>query len=392
MKEFCHRVFRVFTREGQFWLQSGWPRFLILYLPAITFGCILLLFSEGVPRELPIGVVHGGGDKLGREWVRTVDAHPGVKVIGSYPNPESGFAAIRRGEIHAILWIPSDTRISLHGPDPQPVVVYYNAQYLLVANLLNRDIQTALLNASGQVQLARELTDGDGRPTAIASAQPLRSSRESLFNPYLNYMPFLGGALLPTLLHMLVLIWSVSAFGRELKEGTVGHWLRHAGGSRCAAVLGKLMWTMLAALTWGLLILACLWGWLGWGISGSVTSLLVGLGLMLWVYACLGLLLVVLSANYRLSLSLAAFISAPALAFAGITYPAYAMPMAGSLWSRLLPLSHYLQLQQTQALRMGTWADSRAELYWLLVAGLCVISVAALFVGRLGREELWGKS
>ena len=90
--------------------------------------------------------------------------------------------------------------------------------------------------------------------------------------------------------------------------------------------------------------------------------------------------------------SAAAFLSGPAFAFSGITFPVAAMPLAAQTWSALIPLTHYLRVMVDQAMRGAPLAVSSLPLA-ALAAFVLLLPVASL--GRLRRvatdERFWGR-
>jgi len=105
-----------------------------------------------------------------------------------------------------------------------------------------------------------------------------------------------------------------------------------------------------------------------------------------------GIALVAWLANLRFATSAAAFLSGPAFAFSGITFPVAAMPLAAQTWSALIPLTHYLRVMVDQAVRGAPLAVSSLPLA-ALAAFVLLLPVASL--GRLRRvatdERFWGR-
>ena len=109
-------------------------------------------------------------------------------------------------------------------------------------------------------------------------------------------------------------------------------------------------------------------------MAGSWLVLLGALALMVLAYEGLGLLVVGLSANYRLSSSVAAFVTAPALAFAGLTFPLGSMPAPAETWGQALPLTAFVRVQLEQAGRGAPASESIPEL--MLLAGVALTSMS----------------
>jgi ABC-2 type transport system permease protein len=276
--------------------------------------------------------------------------------------------------------------------EPGEVTAAFNAQFLLTGNLVSRELQSAVLTFSAQVEARARLARGEPKVAVAITTQPIAARRDTRHNPYLNYVPFLVAGLAAGTVQMFAMLGAVRVVGRELRDGTATTWLTTAGESIITAVAAKLVLPTLAYIMAEIAFLAGLHGWLGWPMPGSWTVLLGGAVLLVLVYEGLGLLVMGLTANYRLASSLTAFVTAPALAFAGLTYPLGSMPALGQMWGNALPLSVFLRLQIEQAVRGAPAADSWPEL--IILAAVTVVAFAGalpLLAWRARDPKAWGK-
>jgi ABC-2 type transport system permease protein len=194
-----------------------------------------------------------------------------------------------------------------------------------------------------------------------------------------------------TILHMAAMLAAVRAVGRELRAGTAPAWLASAGGSRLAALAGKLMLPFLVHVVLGLGTLIAWHGVLGWPVRGSGPLLIAGLVALLAAYYALGAAFALVVSNYRLASSCAAFFTAPALAFGGVTYPLESMPWPAWSWGHLLPLTSFLQLQIEQTARGAPAAASLPQLAVLVAYALAAAGVSlALVRWRAMDPQGWG--
>jgi ABC-2 type transport system permease protein len=263
---------------------------------------------------------------------------------------------------------------------------------MTAGSIVNRGIRDTLKAVSTELdQRAREQR-GEMAAAAAVHAEPITVESRALFNPYLNYLYFLAGALMPTMLQIFIIVVTVYAVGVEMKEGTAREWINTAGGSSWAAVAGKLAPYTAGFLCVGLLMNCYLFLWLKLPLRGSVTLIALATILLVLSYQAVALLIVAATANLRISLSAAAVYAAPAFAFAGITFPVMAMPLSGKIWGGLLPLNYYLIILLDQGMRGAPVAVSLPAL--AAMCGFVVIS-PLLAVPRLGRlmidEQQWGK-
>jgi len=96
--------------------------------------------------------------------------------------------------------------------------------------------------------------------------------------------------------------------------------------------------------------------------------------------------------NLRDALSLCAFYTAPAFAFAGQSYPVQDMPWLARVWAEGLPLTHYLQLQTRHWMEGAPWQYGVQQ---LLVLALFTLVFGTLSLGllklRAPSPTAWGR-
>jgi ABC-2 type transport system permease protein len=379
---------RELERMGASWVSPA----LLLVLPLLTFGTLWATFAAGVPQDLPVAVVDLDHSRLSRRVTEMVDATSAARVATVATDLGEAESELRQGRVYGVLVLPEGMASDVvRGRSPK-VTFASNAEMLLPASILNRTVRTTVATVAKGLQVASREARGDAPVQALAAATALRLDVRTLHNPELSYLYFLFAALLPALLQIFILLDVVWAFGAELRDGEAAGWLAAARDSLPRAVLGKLAPHAVAALALTLGGLGFVYAVVGVPFAGSRLTVLAGSVLFVLALQVMGMTLVAFLANLRLALSAAAFLSSPAFAFSGTTFPTFAMPLAGRIWGAILPLTHLLRLLVDQAQRGAPAAVSRAPLAALaaftLLAPLALLRLRA--VARL--ERYWRRS
>ncbi|MEE4637306.1 MAG: ABC transporter permease [Wenzhouxiangella sp.] len=368
----------VLAREWQRFRHTPRLWLLVIVAPVLLPMILLTLFADRTPSALPVAVLDYDNSSLSRQIIRALDAAPGIQVDRHVANLKAAGSAVRRGEVYAVVALPPDLhRLVLRGEAPR-VQLYDNRQMLTAGNVILREVRTAVATVGAGIGLRQGVFP------------PVRTENHPLFNPGLDFGRFLALPLMVTVLHILVVVVTIDVTGRELREGTAGDWLQKAGDRPVLALLGKLAPYFLWFSLFGVLALVIGARWLGLEVHGSGALWLGG-----WVAltaACmgLGLFLTGLIGNLRMATSVASVIVSPAFAYSGMTFPAQAMEGFAVLWSRLLPLGHYLNLQAGQ-LVMGAPANSGLiHLLWLLPFVVLPLLVLTRWRRLLSEPALWG--
>jgi ABC-2 type transport system permease protein len=381
----------VVSRELRYLGRQPWDLALLLWFPAATLALLLWLFSNGVPTGLPIAVVDEDHGSASRDLIRRMASMRGLAITAQPESLEAAQPLVRSGSVYGVVHIPSNwERDRLRGVG-QPVVLYENAQFSLVAGIIGGDVRAAVSSLVVERAVAGEARFGGGLAQAAARLGGVQADLRTLFNPTLSYEAYLAGMLLPVALHLFCVIAAVSSLGREFRDRSVDDWLASAGGSLPRALIGKLAPVLLVYLMFALLIVAAFAGWRGWTPAGSLALWIVAIAVLVIVSVTVAVMLVGITINLRLALSLTGIYVATGLAFSGFSFPRAAMGPAAQWWGGLLPYTYYLPVQQGQWLggaSAGAWAQGMAPLLLFvvvpLVLGLPLLSRA------VRQPQRWG--
>jgi ABC-2 type transport system permease protein len=371
------QVFATSARREAAWLKrSRWDLAMISWVPLLAVALLWWTFSAGLPNRLPVGVLDQDHSAQSRQLIRFLQATPGLQVLQSYDNSTEVAQAMRRAEVYAVVSIPPDFARSLKQGRAAQVTLLHNAQLGAHSSLIQRDVRNAVGTLSAGVELAARRKRGEPALATLVSMEPIKTSLVTLFNPSLNYEQFLAAALIPALLHILAMTAGAWSVGRELRDRTVADWLRpHADwGRTAAALLGKLLWSLL-----------------GLGLVGTLAMLWLALWAFLALSLAMGALASSASRSLRTALSTTGFITAPAFAFGGVGFPLQSMPVLARGWAELLPYTHYIRLQMEQ-LQMAAPLSYSAKT--LLALALFAIGLGLLCAPLLNRSasqpDTWG--
>lgn len=333
-----HGIVSAMAEEFRAMLKDRWLAALVIWLPVLLSLILLSIFSAGLPRQLPIGIVDLDHSDLSRQVSRYLDASPALKVVAQYPSMLEGQPAIKDASIYALVVIPKDLMQDAKLGRAPSISAFFNAQYLLIA----KSIRSTLLQVEGtiaaELDVARNIVRTPVFKAALAKSVPVRVQMTSLYNKNSSYAPFLVPGLVAALFQVLMCSVVVLSIGREIKSGDLGYWRRR---DLFAGFLGKMLLYAVLFTLHGMLLLYLFFGVLSWPHHGAVLVLLPILFLFVVASQVLGAFFYALTFNLEKSLSIAGAFSAPAFAFLGITFPASDMSVFAAFWRDLMPAAHY---------------------------------------------------
>ena len=383
--------FRVLFREIDRMSSSFIYLFITLLGPLIAFVLLLAIFNEGVPRNLSVALVDQDNSALSRKMGMWIDAAPEAEIAMRLPNLAEAYQRMETGHVDAVVVIPEETEKNILKGVQQQIPVFINNSNILKGGYLQKGIYKTLATMSGGIKVQVAMKHGLSEKQALANAQPVRLHQHVLFNPFGNYAYFLLTALLPLMVVVFTLLSTVYAVGTEVRDGTGPEWLEHSGGSVIVGVAGKLLPYTLLFNVLATVMNVILFVQMGTPLRGEFMLIVLGELLLILAYQFLGILLVAVTSNLRLSLSLGSAYSMMALTFSGLTFPQFAMPVIAKAFTWLFPFTYWVKLFISQAIR-GEAAVLGVR--YLAIIPLFILLSVALFP-RLKRilqnEKFWGK-
>lgn len=380
-------------REATRYRQSGWDFAMITWVPLLSCALIWWIFSAGLPRQLPIGVLDQDHSGLSRQMQRFLDATPGLKLVDSYDDASQAMQALRRADVYAVVQMPPDFARRINLGQSTQVTLLHNAQLGTHSGLIQRDVRAAVATLSAGVEMTARNQRGQSLLTTRVAMEPIQAKMLTLFNVSLNYEQFLATALIPALLHILAMTVGAWAVGRELRDSSLGQWLGEQPNwvEAGAALLGKLCWPLLSLGVVGVgALLGLTWG-RSWHPPGSLLWVSLGLLALLALSLVMGALAAVATMSLRTALSITGFLSAPAFAFSGVGFPLGSMPALAREWAQMLPYTHYIRLQMEQ-LQMGAPVRYSVPILPGLLASTLILSLSCtLLLERASMQtDRWG--
>lgn len=345
--------------------------FCMIIAPVFCYLFFITLMANGLPTDLPAGVVDLDNTSTTRNIIRNLDAFQQTHIVAHYPSVMEARKAIQRGEIYSFYYIPEGTTEATLASRQPKVSFYVNYSYLIAGSLLYKDQRTISELAAGAVGRATLYAKGATEDQAMAFLQPIVIDTHALNNPWLNYSVYLCNTLFPGILMLLIFLTTIYTLGEEVKNGTGRELMRLADNSITKVLIGKLLPHTLVFFVIAVFYNVYLYGYLHYPChSGIFPMLLAGLLLVLSSQA-FGVFLFGLFGSFRLALSAASLWGVISFSISGFTFPVMAMHPTLHALCVLFPLRHYYLLYVNFALNgyplIYAWQAVAALLVFLLL-------------------------
>ena len=357
-----------FLKELTSIFNSTYKLFFVAYLPLLCGIWISYILLDGVLKELPVAVVDNDKTTLSRKILSDIDA---TKTLVIYSMPSScniGVEQLKSSKVYSVIVIPKGFEEDVYKQKNPTLTAMLNTQYILVGKMVLSVLNDTIMQSAGAVELVQNLQTTKTLYAAKQSLGAIKLQVTPLFNSYQNYYLFLVSALFPSMWQIFIVLATLISFGSLLKNNQLQTNFKH---HLVAKLLGQLTPYTLIFTLWGCLFCGVLYGGFGWNFQGDAGVLVLGLFCTTIAYEGVALLFLASGFDYARSLSLGAVYTAPAFAFLGVTFPSVSMNDFALFWREMLPITHYMQLQISQA-SYGFIAQNSLEyllkiiIFWLL--------------------------
>ena len=363
------QVLAVAKREKNRLLVRPIYLFCMVIAPIIAFVFFTTLMSEGLPSDLPAGVVDEDNTSTTREVIRNLDAFQQTDIIEHYPDVQAAREAMQRGKIYSFYYIPKGTtQLAISGK--QPTVSFYTvASYLIPGSLAYRDMKMMAELASGAIARETLYARGYADSQVMGILQPIKMEMHAISNPGLDYSQYLSNILLPAMLMLLIFQVTIYSIHSEVKEGTSKHWLELADGNIYKALAGKLLPQLLVWIVMGATYLVLLYAYWDFPLKSGVWPMALASLLLIVVSQAFGVFLCEALPSLRWALSIATLWGVLSFPISGFSFPQIAFPAPLKALSYLFPLRHYYLIYVDQALNglplHYSWVNFAALLLFL---------------------------
>ena len=348
----------------------------------IVFPVMLVLFfttmlDDGIPQDLPIGVVDQDNSATSRGLVRNLDAMQNSRVMYRFANVTEARNAMQEGKVYAYLYIPEGTAAKLVAGRQPKISYYYTMTCMTAGSMASKDLKTIGMLGSMAVGKATLSAKGATDEQIRAALQPVTIDAHMIANPESSYNYSLTTVFVPGILMLFMALLSSYSLGMEMKFDTGKEWLARADGNIFVAIIGKYS---VHALVFLLVIFAYqyyIFDHLHFPRLGGTWSIVRLTLLQVAASLGFGIFTFGLMPSLRMSMSISSLWSVLGLSMCGSAFPILGMdpPLQSMSW--LFPLRHYWMIYQATVLNGFPVID-----VWFHLVALVAFTLLPWFVLR----------
>ena len=323
-----------------------YPACMVVF-PLLVMVFFTSLMDDGLPTEMPIGIVDADNTTTTRALIRRLDAFQMSRIEHSYATVAEARKAIQNNEIYGFLYFPKGTTEKLLASRQPKISYYYSYTTLAAGALLMRDLKTISTLGSAAVGQATMRAKGFTPEQIQTFLQPIKIDLHQIANPWTSYNSYLSTMIVPGMMMLFIFLITAYSLGTELKFNVSKKWMEMADNNMTVALLGKFLPQTLVWLAVVYSYQYYVFFHLGFPHLGS-PWMLVLLGLMqVLASQGFGIFAFGLMPSLRMSMSICSLWAVLSISMAGSAFPVMGMDRPLQSLSWLFPLRHYYMMYQT---------------------------------------------
>jgi len=351
--------------------------FCMVLFPLFALLFFTSLMDDGLPQDMPVGIVDLDNTSTSRSLVRRLDTFQNSAVVASYPSVAEARRAIQENRIYAFLYIPEGTTEKLLSARRPKVSYYYTLTSLTGGSLVMKDLKTIATLGSAGVGQATLRAKGFTDKQIQTFLQPIRIDLHQIANPWGNYNMYLSTVFVPGIMMLFMFLISAYSLGMELKFDRGKEWIHMADGNAVVAILGKFLPQAVVFLALIFSYEYYIYEVLEFPRQGSVWMIVLLAVLEVFSSIGFGIFAFGLMPSLRMSMSVCSLWAMLGFSLAGSAYPLMGMDEPIQALSWLFPLRHYYMLYQMTVFNGYPLIDA-----WFHLVGLVAFTLLPWFVLR----------
>jgi len=339
-------IWRIAKREMKILMKNPIYLCCMVIFPLLTMLFFTSLLDEGVPQEMPVGVVDLDNSSTSRALVRRLDGFQTSRVVAHYTSVAEARHAMQENEIYGFLYIPKGTSEKLLASRRPKVSYYYSNVSIAAGSMVMKDMKTITTLGSAGVGQAVMRARGFTPRQIQTLLQPIRIDLHQVANPWSNYNMYLSTVFVPGVMMLFMFLISAYSLGMELKFNRGKEWLSKANGNIVVAILGKYLPQAVVFLALIFFYEFYIYNVLHFTHAGSLWTIVLLAVLQVLGSIGFGVFIFGLLPSLRMSMSICSLWGVLSFSLAGSAFPVMGMdsPIQALTW--LFPLRHYYMLYQ----------------------------------------------
>ncbi|TDQ80281.1 ABC transporter permease [Sphingobacterium yanglingense] len=361
---------------------------LILFLGAPVMYGVLVggVYKKGKVTHLPIIVVDEDRSPLSRQLIDMFNENEVIYVAELMADPFGAKEAALEKEATVVVHIPKNFSSDVNYNRSTELTLFVNASNTLTSNYAMMAVNVCAGTMKAGIQIKSQ--EKKGVPAYVAEQQyePFKTTIVKQNIRSGNYLYFMLPGVLLTVLQQVMMLGLALSFASEFENNTFRELVGKSSNVFVLILVKITPYVLMSFLIYGL--------YYGYSVFYRMPLHVEGFAffgasfLFLLSVAFLGILVSIAIPSQLKATEILMVIATPSFILSGFTWPLSQMPDWIVWLSKLIPLTHYLQIFRTMIIEQGT-ADLIKEPVWGLVwiGGISLIASIILLQFKINKVK-----
>ena len=344
-------MFESLQIELRHFLKDKFLLFMCFFMPLFTASFVYLTLSNSILHNLPVAIVDFDNSQTSRNIAFNIESSATLAIDSRYDSVLEAKEAISKKEIYAVIVLPKDLEKNAKKGIPTNLPIYYNAELVFIGKNIQSALTQILANENVRLKFSKNIAKNTNTTLAMGKSVDILPQIIALYNPNSDFAAFILPALIPCLWQLFIILCMIGFVAYD--ERDVGYIVNKQNKIRAFythLTIKILLNTLIFFAWWGVFMFSFYkFGFIDGISSHNVATIALCALVTILAYNSIGIFLYALIRSHTRAISIAAVYAAPSLAFVGITYPINNMEAFATFWSKILPITKYLEVYMQQA-------------------------------------------
>lgn len=377
-------------REFQLFFQNKVLLMLFLGAPVLYGVLVGAVYQKGKVTDLPIIVVDEDRSPLSQQLITMFNESEVIYVAAILPDAFNAKQEALNKEATVVVQIPKNFDADVNYNRPTELTFFVNASNTLTSNYASMAANVCAATLKAGIQIKAQQKKGVPEYIATQQYEPFKTTiiRQNIKSG--NYLYFMLPGVLLTVLQQVMMLALALSFASEFEKGTFANLV-----SKSSNVLLLIFVKIAPYLIMSVGIYILYYGFsifYRMPLEVQMVPFLLGSLLFLLAVSFIGILVSILIPSQLKATEILMVIATPSFILSGFTWPLSQMPDWVVHISKLIPLTHYLEIFRVLVIEHGTVANVRSSIIALAVTSvICLILsfvLLSLKVRKLKKDNL----
>lgn len=324
---------RVFIEELRLIFSDGGAMLIILFAMLIYTTIYSFAYGAEVVECIDIAIVDDDKSPTSRALIEGLRSGPNTRVEYEPQSVAEAKRLLYECEVYGIVVLPQGFERRLLSSEGTTISLILDGSHLLLYSRVYEQVVTDALTQGANIEAQYLVAMGADDITAMGIIQPIKLTKEVLYNPSLGYGSFVMPSIVVVIIQQTLLIGVAMVAMRRRREQQLT-W----GESAKRVVARAFVYLLIYGVSFAVVMLT-IWPIYGFPMSGNVLSIALLMFLYIFASANLAQALSCLFKRREAPIIMLLWSSVPILLLAGVSYPREAFPEWLYAIGRLLPSS-----------------------------------------------------